>query len=216
MHTTHRRTPDPLLFAGLTALIFCLIVFGLITRAGYITAIDQTGFKWALAVRAPALSKFVILITSIGNPLVTTLLSCAVGLIFALRRQWNLLAFVAVNMGGINGINFIVKAIVHRVRPFNADLTIHNLVSANGWSFPSGHSAGAVLLYGTLLICASALVQEKWGRVALRVVSVFLLIAIPLSRIYVQVHYPTDVIAGMCLGATGLLLSLHFFKTDEI
>lgn len=211
-----KRQPAYLLIgAYITATLFAILIAGVLNNFGYIHAIDQAGFRGALAVRNPGLTALVVPLTNFGNPLVVTILSIILALIFAMRRQWTLFSFVAVNMMGINAVNYIVKNIVERVRPFNADATVHNLVAASGWSFPSGHSTGAVLLYGTIIVCAAALVQKRWQVNWLRGISVFLLITIPLSRIYVQVHYPTDVLAGLCLGATGLFLSLYFFDTEN-
>lgn len=211
-----KRQPAYLLIgACITATLFAILIAGVLNNFGYIHAIDQAGFRGALAVRNPGLTALVVPLTNFGNPLVVTILSIILALIFAMRRQWTLFSFVAVNMMGINAVNYIVKNIVERVRPFNADATVHNLVAASGWSFPSGHSTGAVLLYGTIIVCAAALVQKRWQVNWLRGISVFLLITIPLSRIYVQVHYPTDVLAGLCLGATGLFLSLYFFDTEN-
>ncbi|KRM56130.1 phosphatase PAP2 family protein [Lacticaseibacillus sharpeae] len=211
-----KRQPAYLLIgACITATLFAILIAGVLNNFGYIHAIDQAGFRGALAVRNPGLTALVVPLTNFGNPLVVTILSIILALIFAMRRQWTLFSFVAVNMMGINAVNYIVKNIVERVRPFNADATVHNLVAASGWSFPSGHSTGAVLLYGTIIVCAAALVQKRWQVNWLRGLSIFLLITIPLSRIYVQVHYPTDVLAGLCLGATGLFLSLYFFDTEN-
>lgn len=216
MHQTKRQPARLLVFAGVTAAILALLMAGVMNRAGYIKAIDTTGFAGALALRHPALSAVVIPLTNFGNPAVVTAISIVLAVIFAWRRQWTLFSFVAVNMMGINAVNYIVKNIVERPRPFIASSAVHNLVSAGGWSFPSGHSAGAVLLYGTIFVCATALVKHHWAQLTLRGLSIFFMIAIPLSRIYVQVHYPTDVIAGMCLGATGLFLSLYFFDTENV
>ncbi|WP_164848116.1 phosphatase PAP2 family protein [Lacticaseibacillus hulanensis] len=216
MYQPKRQPTKLLVMASITAAIFVCMAVGVMKHLGYVGVIDQAGFRVALQLRSASLSAVMIPLTNFGNPAVVTFISVVLAAIFAWRRQWTLFGFVAVNMMVINAVNFIVKNIVERPRPFLSDSQVHNLVAAGGWSFPSGHSAGAVLLYGTIFVCATALVNKRWAQNTLRTISVALMILIPLSRIYVQVHYPTDVIAGFCLGATGILLSLYFFDTENV
>lgn len=216
MYSAKREPTYLLILAATFAIMLATLTVGVRTHAGYITAIDQFGFVQALQLRAPWLTALVVPLTNFGNPAMVTALSALLVLVFAWRRQWTLTSFVLVNMMGINAVNYIVKNLVQRPRPFIADAQVHNLVAAGGFSFPSGHSTGAVLLYGTVIVTASALFTHVWARRCARGISALLLVLIPLSRIYVQVHYPTDVLAGLCLGATGLCLSLYFFDTENL
>ncbi|MBV9849139.1 MAG: phosphatase PAP2 family protein [Armatimonadetes bacterium] len=97
------------------------------------------------------------------------------------------------------------------------------LLHESGYSFPSGHSLIAIVVYGLLGYFALHLVKGHAARLAVRVITVLLVIAIGVSRPYVQVHYPTDVLAGWTAGFPWLLtciwlhevLSRHFRKAGE-
>jgi len=110
-----------------------------------------------------------------------------------------------------SGVNSIIKQIVRRPRPFIADPTIVPLAHAGGFSFPSGHSSGTMLLYGTVIILASLHIQSKGWRRTIIGLSVLMILLTGYSRIYVQVHYPTDVLGGYTMAFTGLMWSWWFF-----
>lgn len=98
--------------------------------------------------------------------------------------------------------NIVLKNLVARVRPFNADPTLDNLVHEDSWSFPSGHTS-ASFAAALSLICY----HKKEG-----IAAVVLATLIGLSRIYICVHYPTDVLGGVVVGALSAFLSVLVIK----
>ncbi|MDI6894898.1 MAG: amidase domain-containing protein [Bacillota bacterium] len=93
----------------------------------------------------------------------------------------------------------VLKVLVHRPRP-----ELPHLVSAGGYSFPSGHSFVSFVLYGYLVLLVGRLAPRwRWLRVPLLLVAV----GIGLSRVYLGVHYPSDVLGGWALGAAWLALT---------
>jgi len=94
----------------------------------------------------------------------------------------------------------VLKLYFHRARP---DLS-WALVDEDGFSFPSGHSIGAVVLYGILAFLRLKHVSHMWKRAAVMAFAVALIFGIGLSRIYLGAHYPSDVAAGYLVGCSWL------------
>ena len=198
-----------LICALIAAVILGSLMAGVMTGANFIPGIDHTVIS-AVVHHSQPLNSIVIAITNLGNPPVITTFSILLAAYFLYRRQQRIVAFIATNMIVVNLANFIVKNIVQRPRPFVQDSSITPLVHAGGYSFPSGHSAGSVLLFGTIFILLGLMVKHVTWRRVLRTLCILMIFAIGLSRIYVQVHFPTDVLAGYSLGTCGLMLSWAF------
>jgi len=113
----------------------------------------------------------------------------------------------------------VIKQIVRRPRPFVADPSITPLVRIGGFSFPSGHSSGTMLLYGTIIILASLYFKKASWRRSVIGLSILMILLTGYSRIYLQVHYPTDVLAGYMMAFTGLMWSWwcldHYMSRQE-
>lgn len=93
-------------------------------------------------------------------------------------------------------LNKLIKTAVQRPRP---DDVVH-LISEGGFSFPSGHSITSMFVFGLLIFLVRSNVRNKTAANVLTAVLSIPMILIGLSRIYLGVHYPTDVLAGWCLG----------------
>jgi membrane-associated phospholipid phosphatase len=104
-------------------------------------------------------------------------------------------------------LNSIAKVLLDQPRPFQYDPRVKPLVPAEGGGLPSGHTQGAVVVWGYL---ASRVRQPAmWGLTG------FLMIWIPVSRLYLGVHFPTDLIGGYFLGALLLIAYLEFASKAE-
>ena len=99
----------------------------------------------------------------------------------------------------------VIKRIVQNPRP------LPQLVTESGYSFPSGHTMIAILLYGSLIIIVHAYLHNNWLKYIILLTLSVLIILIPLSRIYVNVHYPSDILAGLSLGYGLLMTSQYIF-----
>lgn len=116
--------------------------------------------------------------------------------------------FLLVTSLGAGVLNSLVKAAVDRSRP----IVDEQLATAYGKSFPSGHTMGATVVYGALLVAFWSVLPTRWRPRAL-VATVVLVLAVGTSRLFLGVHFLTDVIGGYLLGLAWLAGSVAAFET---
>lgn len=125
-------------------------------------------------------------------------------LLFFFKRWWLSLATLVVAVPGGMLLNELVKILVHRHRPFVDGW----FVDWSGYSFASGHTIGATLLYGQLALFVFPLIKSRRGRFWLFSAAIFVVAMVGFSRIALGAHYVTDVLAGMFFGMTWLTICL--------
>lgn len=112
----------------------------------------------------------------------------------------------AVNVGAISAIDQLLKVLVRRPRPQG-----FRLVEAQGLSFPSGHSMAAMAFYGYGIWLVRCGVCGLPFGAAIEVAIACVILAVGVSRVYLGVHYTSDVLGGFCLSFTWLILFVHLF-----
>lgn len=135
-------------------------------------------------------------ITHFGDRNFLIALGIIVAALLFLKRE-RLLAWawvIATASGGL--LNTLLKAIFARTRPIHE----HGILSEDGWSFPSGHASGSMLIYGLLGYLAVRLAPPAW-RLPAAIVAVTLIVFVGSSRVLLQVHYLSDVLAGYASAA---------------
>jgi undecaprenyl-diphosphatase len=120
----------------------------------------------------------------------------AVLLYRGLRRES---ASVAVCLGGAAFLNWALKHFFVRARP-----DLFRVISETGYSFPSGHAMVSLCFYGMLAYVLGRRLAKRWQRLTLYALTGCLVMIIGFSRIYLGVHYPSDVAAGYIAGGTWL------------
>jgi len=105
-------------------------------------------------------------------------------------------ALLAIAMVGAGGLDIGLKYAFHRARPVSFFGT-----SPGSYSFPSGHALASLCFYGSLAAILTARVRGRTAKICIWIIAAFLVAMIGLSRIYLGVHYPSDVIAGYCVAA---------------
>lgn len=183
----------------LSYLIFGGFLLGILQKSSWINRYDQLIYGWLKPLH-PHATSFFTLYTKLGNPLVVSTLSLLIFFALILRNHWRWGVFLGINMVLGNAINHAIKSAVQRPRP-----TLPHLVYETGYSFPSGHATTAILLFGTLLLIGHYTIPSQNLRRFWMGAMVFLLLLLGISRLYVQVHYPSDVTAGFTLALGNLI-----------
>jgi len=141
-------------------------------------------------------------LTSLGSAPVLALFVLAVAGWLLVRRQHQALALVLVATVGGEVLNQLLKDLFDRPRP---DLVLH-LTRVDSASFPSGHAMESAVIYFTLAALLARLVEPRSLKLYFLVVAAFLSFIVGLSRMYLGVHYPSDVLAGWAAGLAWALL----------
>lgn len=158
--------------------------------------LDRSISMWLKAYRSPELNQIMTDLTALGSVSVLTVIS--IGVMAVLIWSKNRMGLGQLSVAGLGAMIWpgILKEFFGRERP---DLLEH-LVNVSDLSFPSGHSFGASVMYITFALLASRLFKSIY-QTAFWIVFVCLVIGlVGLSRIYLGVHHPTDVMGGFCAG----------------
>jgi len=170
-----------------------------------ISSFDNQILEWVISYRSPQLSVAAVEVTALGAGSVLALFVTFFSLMmFAMRKSELALQLIFVSLGS-HFITRSLKNIIERDRPPIAS----RLVEVEGFSFPSGHSLSAAAVYLALALLAIPLFPEKSQKWILGGLAGILICLIGLSRIYLGVHYPSDVIVGITLGMAWALF-VHF------
>jgi undecaprenyl-diphosphatase len=141
-------------------------------------------------------------ITALGGTAVLTLLSLGVIGYLLLLRRYGLVALVVVSVGGAMLLNFLLKLGFDRPRP---DL-VPRLQEVYHASFPSGHSMSSAATYLTLGAMLARVQPRRRLKIYFLSLAIFIMLLVGFSRIYLGVHWPTDVLAGWAAGAVWALM----------
>ena len=201
-----------------SALLFLITaagLFGIITEdvvnSKRMTEIDLQVAAYLHARATPLLTTLMTFISYFGSLSVTGGMAFVIGIIlWRQRRSDRLLALVVIVFGGMV-LNGLVKYIVHRPRPFFDN----PLLTLTSYSFPSGHAMAATVLYG-LLVAFAVQTSKNWRHRVIAVsIGVSLVTLVCFSRIYLGVHYLTDVLGGVTEGVAWLALCLIKVNIQE-
>lgn len=180
-------------------IIICLVITGFILEDVYekeILEFDKLAFS-LFKIRTPLLTKIFLIITNLGSPYVLILLT----LLSFLLKNKKLSFIITANLGLITIINQVLKFIVKRPRP--SDLF---LIVETGYSFPSGHSMVSLSFYGLLIYFIYKYFKNKKLKIFLITFLSLIIILIGISRVYLGVHFVSDVISGFLLSLSYLII----------
>ncbi|WP_193376467.1 phosphatase PAP2 family protein [Mycobacterium sp. UM_CSW] len=180
-----------------------------------IVGIDRPAAHWLATHRDLWLTTALRVVTAGGDPLFLTALALSISVVAGWRcRSWRPVVLALVGGGGMALVLFTAKALVGRQRPplpFAA-------VAADGYSFPSGHATGtAAIMVISAWMIARWLITGWTGRVIVWAVAIGSALVIGYSRVYLGVHYVSDVLAGWLLGLAwaGIVMLVGSWWTDE-
>jgi membrane-associated phospholipid phosphatase len=161
---------------------------------------DRAVATYLHSLATPPLTTFFLVITAFGSIEAIALLGLLVAADLAWRRRWVSLVTWIVAAGGSAVLSQLLKGLFARPRPFFE----HPLLIEKSYSFPSGHAMESLVVYGMLAYFV-VLALESWrARTAVVFGTALLVLLIGLSRMYLGVHYFSDVVAGYAAGGVWL------------
>ena len=180
---------------------FLILCFGFIS---YLVLNDKTilfdSFIYNLFLRNDFLTYFFKFITFFASE-IAIIIMCLIFILINPKSGF----FVSLNAVNILVLNVCLKLIFMRERPLNL-----MIISESGYSFPSGHAMGALGFYGFIIYLINY--YDFKGKKLLSILLSILIILIGLSRIYLGVHYASDVIAGYIISLAYLIIYTSLFK----
>lgn len=181
------------LIALLAWLSFLILAVSVHLHANWLTHFDQGLQQISINVRQPNRTAFFKWFALLGTPTANVIICLVIagGLWrhhYHFATGWVLTAQV-----GINILTTVFKMLLQRARP------LHKLAVQGGYSFPSGHTTATATMVLILLLIIIPLCRSHFWRYLLGVISIGWLVLMGFDRIYLFVHYPSDVLAGMCL-----------------
>ena len=180
-----------------------------------VSGVDRTILIGFAKTRTPWVTMVAVDLTALGSVTLVVLISTiALCVLLLLKDRLGALQLVAASVGaGI--LTTTVKDYVDRPRPE----VVTQLIQVSGLSYPSGHSLAAASLYLTVAILVCRHLQRTGHQIAILAMTVAIILLVGISRIYLGVHYPSDVASGISLGAAWALLlagCFSFFPVPKV
>lgn len=196
---------QPLLLIGFI-LVIIFVLFGISHNT--LTQFDLIMMHLVWDIRTDWLSTVFVFITEIGSAKISIPLMILFVIYFSVNKNIKLASVFVFNLIGVRTMNRWLKAGFNRTRPDE-----NPLIEVGGLSFPSGHSMNSTAFFGFLGYLIWVVLRKK-GREAGYVLWITggLIFLIGLSRVYLGVHFPSDVLAGFTAGGIWLILTILLFK----
>ena len=131
------------------------------------------------------------------------------GVLYVYGHSWKVPLQSAIVLLSTFLLNMALKWLIERPRPIEG----MRLIEASFYSYPSGHSMSATGFYGFLIYLVFRYVDNRWLKIGLITLLALLILSIGMSRVYLGVHYPTDVLAGFIAGTFWLLVCIIIFRS---
>lgn len=190
-----------LLVAGFAIWVFAQIADEVVEKET--TTTDTQILQAIRRLHTPLLDQIMVGITFLGQPSVLVVLSLSLGIWLLFQRRRSEATTLAIAAIGAAGLNYWLKELFARARPALWD----RVVDVRYYSFPSGHAMVSVVMYG-LIGYLLAKTFPRW-RGLIFILTVLLVVAIGFSRLYLGVHWPTDIAAGYAAGLVWLIACIY-------
>ena len=173
----------------------------------FVVSLDQYVLEFLYAMRDPVLAQVFIWISELGRVQTVLSLAAIAVLIFAIRRQYAYAAGTLISVA-ISGLGVLIgKGLVERARPDE----LYQAYVETWYSFPSAHAALSAALYG-FLIYATGRIRSPALRFLARSAGTIVIGAVAFRRLYLGVHFLSDVVAGLILGIASVWLAVLFVR----
>ena len=199
-----------LLLAGFAGWTFGALSEDILARDS-MTLYDAGVSRWLLSLATEDSSQFFYLITLLGGPWFITVASLLISTWLAWRKQWLQLGALIFSVGGGALINELLKNIFLRPRPDFSNA----FYNESGYSFPSGHAMLSVLFYGMTAYLIATQVLSWKTQIRLGVTAFTISMMIGFSRIFLGVHYLTDVLGSWAAGVVWLIVCITALRLAQ-
>lgn len=162
--------------------------------------------------RVDALKGVAVDLSALGSPTVITLFSLIGIVLLWLNHDRRGYSYLAIGSAGAGIGTFLLKHLFTRDRPS----VVPRLVEVSGFSYPSGHSLGATSFYLLLMFLAWRHYIPFGARLGLLACAIVLIVGVCFARVYLGVHYPSDVLSGICLGAAWVCFLTGFSYGSQL
>ena len=188
----------------LSCLLFLLfIVNTLFVVSGMSTSFDNGIYSLVRSFACDFLDNYFIFVTKFGNPIVVIFVVLLFLLVF--RKKYGIMAVIMAIVS--SSTNTFFKYLFKRERP-----AVLKLITQGGYSYPSGHAMISVAIYGYFLYLIIKYVKNKWIKYILSCLLVLFILSIGISRIYLGVHYASDIVGGFVLSLIELIILINVSK----
>lgn len=189
-------------------LLFLFLAHGILDSDTF--SFDQRAFQFTDSHISDRLTELMQYLSFFGSHLFLIPANLILIIVFVLKKdRWNSIKIPAVAFSSVL-MMLLLKLIFQRARPIDPLLE-----QAAGFSFPSGHSLMSVTFYGLILYILVKHQKNTWLKLIYSFIFTSFIILIGVSRIYLRVHFASDVIAGFCMGILCLIISLWILSNAE-
>lgn len=190
----------------ITLFIFYIIIMGMILTNSFVK-IDNDIYTNIFHLRNSFFDNFFTTITKFGNTISIFCITVVLLIFLSKKDRYILGTTVLVTVL----LNQLVKYTIQRPRPNHM-----KLIKQGGYSFPSGHSMISIAIYGFLIYFVNKNIKNNYLKYFIISILVLLILGIGCSRIYVGVHYPSDVLAGYILSSIILITIISIFNQKGV
>jgi membrane-associated phospholipid phosphatase len=176
------------------------------SRRGGCQTFDKSILIDLRSIHTPLLDRLMLGFTALGDPNWLVVICLSLGMIAITRNRRSEATTIAIVSLGALGLNIILKQLFARTRP----QLWERIVDVDFYSFPSGHAMMSMVIY-SLLSYFFASHFPRW-RVGFFSLAIMLIAAVGLSRLYLGVHWPTDIIGGYMAGLVWVIASIVIFE----
>lgn len=190
-----------LMVLSLTIIFFIII---LLVKLDLTFGFDTYIYELIISVKNDNLTNFIKIITNFGDTIYIIII-LILSFIFFKKKIYPKL--ITINILSVVFVNQVLKHLIQRPRP-----DFPHLIEQGGFSFPSGHSMASFGFYGFFIYLIYKSKLNKNLKITLSILLSLLILAVGLSRIYLGVHYATDVIAGFIVSLIILIIFTNYIK----
>lgn len=190
------------IYAGIFLILFFILAALVKTHNPIILEFDRLIQKLLVPITNTPVTKIVLGITFLGGPLMATIFSVIVIIYLYFRHNLSAAIWASLTLMISNLINYGIKILLQRPRPFD------KLVEIHGFSFPSGHTFGTTIFVFFIIFLVAPTIQNIVFKKIIQILGWVWILLIALSRIYLHVHYPSDTLASVILASFLWMISL--------